>query len=271
MPVVWELNATPQLSRLERNHKGTGRTETQVAYFRQVARHAALAICNTHGLADYARDLGITRRTVVSLGSDPDLFRPDAPGTEDVAANPGGLNVVWCGNAAIPWHDFDSIVAAARKLLAEPRIRFYIIAKELPVRDLPANVVLLGERPYTQMPGLLARMDVGLCLYRKENWTDYGTFSSPLKLFDYMASGLVILASPIEQVRECFARGDIGFMMPFEEPVALADTLKRILREKPQMQAKHTTARLLVTQYYNWRRVAEETAQAILSLKSMQS
>jgi len=271
VPVVWEVNATPQLRHLKWSHAETGRAEARLARFRQASRQADLAICNTHGLADYARDLGITQRAVVPLGSDPDLFFLDASGTEDVPANLGGLNVVWCGNAAIAWHDLDSLMAAARELESEPGIRFYIVAKEPPIIDLPANVVLLGERPYAQMPGLLAHMDVGLCLYRKENWTSYGTFSSPLKLFDYMASGLIILASPIEQVRECFSRGDIGFMLPFEEPVALADTLKRILREKPQMQAKRTTARLLVTQYYNWRRVAEETAQAILSLKSMQS
>lgn len=271
VPVVWEVNATPQLRHLKWSHADAGHIETQGARFHQVARHAALAICNTHGLADYARDLGITQRSVVPLGSDPDLFRPDAPGAEDIPANPNGLNVVWCGNASIAWHDFDSIVAAARKLLVEPRIWFYIIAKEPPVVDLPANVILLGERPYTQMPGLLARMDVGLCLYRKENWTSYGTFSSPLKLFDYMASGLVVLASPIEQVRECFARGDIGFMVPFEDPAVLVDTLKRVLREKSQMQKTRATARSLVTQYYNWRRVAEETAQVVLSLKTAQS
>lgn len=263
VPVVWEVNATPQLRHLKWNHSEEGGAEIQLARFRRTARHVALAICNTHGLADYARDLGICRRIVVPLGSDPDLFRPDVPGAEEVPANPDGLNVVWCGNAAIAWHDLASIMAAARELQSEPNIRFYIVAKEPPITDLPANVVLLGERPYTQMPGLLARMDVGLCLYRKENWTSYGTFSSPLKLFDYMASGLIILASPIEQVRECFARGDIGFMVPFEEPKVLAELLGKVLHQKSQMQSKRNAARSLAVEFYNWRRVAEETIHAV--------
>lgn len=267
VPVVWEVNSTPQLCHLKWSNEEAGNEENRLARFRQFARHASLAICNTQGLADYARDLGVSRRSVVPLGSDPDLFRPDAAGAEDVPANPDGLNVVWCGNAAIAWHDLASIIEAARELQSEPGIRFYIVAKEPPIVHLPANIVILGERPYTQMPGLLARMDVGLCLYRKEDWTSYGTFSSPLKLFDYMASGLMVVASPIEQVRECFARGDIGFMVPFEEPKVVAELLRKVLHEKSQMKSKRDKARSLAVEFYNWRRVAEATLRAVESIQ----
>ena len=48
------------------------------------------------------------------------------------------------------------------------------------------------------MPGLLARMDVGLCLYRKDRLDELWHVLFALKLFDYMASGLMVVASPIE-------------------------------------------------------------------------
>ena len=54
-------------------------------------------------------------------------------------------------------------------------------------------------------------------------------FTSPLKLFDYMAAGVPIVASDLPSIREVLTDGDNALLMPPDDPVALAATIRRLL------------------------------------------
>ena len=54
-------------------------------------------------------------------------------------------------------------------------------------------------------------------------------FTSPLKLFDYMAAGAPIVASDLPTVREVLADGDNALLVPPEDPDALAAAIGRLL------------------------------------------
>ena len=54
-------------------------------------------------------------------------------------------------------------------------------------------------------------------------------FTSPLKLFDYMAAGVPIVASDLPTVREVLTDGDNALLVPPEDPRALAAAVRRLL------------------------------------------
>ena len=60
------------------------------------------------------------------------------------------------------------------------------------------NVTLAGPRPAAEMPGIIARWDVGLIPYRVNEETRR---ASPLKLYEYLAAGLPVVSADVPAVR----------------------------------------------------------------------
>ena len=68
-------------------------------------------------------------------------------------------------------------------------------------------------------------MDVGLNVYHPGP-ADY---SSPLKVFDYMASGLTVVSTEQPQAREIFQQlGQTDLLIPHDQPEMLADASARL-------------------------------------------
>ncbi len=266
LPVVWEVNQTTEVRRLSLGDKDPlSRNERDMRVAEQ-AQVVSLAICNTASLARYAADLSIPFTTTVPLGTDPEHFRPDVEPDRAIPRKPGGVNVFWGGNGRVWWHDFETIAGAAKRLLDDARFHFYlagVLPKELP---MAANMTLLGHRDYACMPSLCAAMDVGLAIYRDGSPLRYGICSSPLKVFDYMACGLIVMGSPIEQIRECVSDGSSGFVVPFGDPAALALRLREVASRPRLKEQFGARARKAVLQHYNWTRVVKDTEQALVNL-----
>ena len=264
--IVWEFNTVPEYGFF------LGRSEEDIRRaiedFRYYGRGCDLAICVSHALAEYVRDnLGIKRLLTVPNGSDPDLFRPDVPPVRRVQRNPDQLNVVWIGSANLGWHNFDLLREAAQLLWDRGQGRcvvFHIIGEGLRLmRDMPPNVNYYGSEDYSALPRWLAAMDVGLCLYRPGP-ADY---SSPLKLFDYMASGLTVVGTFQPQLSEVFdqLRQTDLLVSPYD-PEGLADVLLRLARNRDLVRSQGNAGRQLVIDFYNWRRAVRDTFREIQSI-----
>ena len=261
--LVWEINAASDLVAFSNRDQAVAIRTMLDEELSKKARRVKLALCNTDGLAQYARDLGIRHVQTVPLASDPTVFDPQVPSKPDIARSNGLLNIVWSGNPTVGWHDLEIIARAAERLRDHSSIRFYIIGEKPEHIRFPGNVVLLGPKTYVEMPGYLSAMDVGLATYKDSSWSRYGVFSSPLKLFDYLASGLVVVGSPIEQIMKCIQDGLTGFIVPFGDDEFLANRLRYIVENRAHLAEIRVRARAMVVHYYNWRRVACETVAAI--------
>lgn len=64
------------------------------------------------------------------------------------------------------------------------------------------NVFFLGKIPYRQIPYLCACFDVCMLPWKMSEWIK---FCSPLKFFEYMASGKPIVSVPIEEVADNYS------------------------------------------------------------------
>lgn len=264
--VVWEINAASDYVALAHESTAQLTREKLDIELRDQAQYVNLAICNTDGLAKYANDLGISRTRIIPLGTVPEMFGEHVSPAPNISRSPNRLNVVWCGNPHTPWHDIETIRKSAWRLQKDERIRFYFIGEYPPGMHFTDNVISKGPIKYEEMPHYLSAMDVGLAIYRNASWSRYGVFSSPLKLFDYFAAELAVIASPIEQVLECVENERNGFIVPFENEEALTERLRFLAEHKDQIKYIGKRARELTTNYYNWRRVAEETVNAMQDL-----
>ena len=129
----------------------------------------------------------------------------------------------------------------------------------------PENVTLLDEVPYLDLPPYLASADLGLCFYQRPG---HGMvfYRSPLKVFDYMASGLPVIATEEEEMRPVVRRGHNGLLVD-NDVEQIVEAILQIKENKGWRQRMGLAGREDVVRYYNWQRVAEETEAVFHSVR----
>jgi len=265
--MVWEFNTLPVSLSANGNADSAARN---LAQFKRYAPGCDLAVCVSDWLAGFvSTELNIRRCLVVPNGSDPQMFRPDVVSpVERVRRSEQGINVVWMGSARLEWHNFSLLRDAARLLYERPLahpVEFHLIGESPPDRgELPPNVRYHGPQPYPELPGWLAGMDIGLVLAYPGAY-DY---NSPLKLFDYMASGLTVAATEQPQVREIFTRlGHSDLIVPHDQPERLVEILVELAANPERVRLLGRANRQAVVEYYNWERAVSDTMTAIQQIR----
>jgi glycosyltransferase involved in cell wall biosynthesis len=97
-------------------------------------------------------------------------------------------------------------------------------ARELGIAD---RVDLVGFVPHAQVRDRLAGATVAAVPLPDNLMARY--FTSPLKLFDYMAAGVPIVASDLPSIREVVTDGDSALLVPPDDPGALASAIRRVM------------------------------------------
>ena len=91
------------------------------------------------------------------------------------------------------WFDYALVKRLALDL---PHVSFVLIGptKENLFQNIP-NIHLLGPRSYSDIPNYLQHANVGLIPFDVESYPDLIHSVNPLKLYEYMASGLPVVAT----------------------------------------------------------------------------
>jgi len=102
------------------------------------------------------------------------------------------------------------------------------------------NVFILGKKPYNEIPVFLKAADI-LTLPNSPVNDNSSFYTSPMKLFEYMASGRPIIASDLLSIREILDENNSVLVSP-NNPKLLAEGIIKILsddnlREKIQSQS----------------------------------
>jgi glycosyltransferase involved in cell wall biosynthesis len=119
------------------------------------------------------------------------------------------------------------------------------------------NICFYGHVPHNEVASFLLSFDVLLAPYQKKvavagNRGDTSRWMSPLKIFEYMASGKPIISSDIPVLKEVLHHRDNAFLCPPEDWDAWKETFS-FLRENPGF-AKHLgeSARRALEEKYTW-------------------
>ncbi len=258
--VVWEQNRALSVS-LHVRRRTPAEIATDIVTFRRLARRVDAAIGVAPQVSDELRELlGIGHVRTIQNGSDPVMFDPARQPPAGLDARDGHLQVVWIGSHSNSIHNAPLIEGAATLAAARALpIQFHILGKTRALFSAspPANMTFHGPVDYEELPSYLAAMHVGLAIYNTR--VDGG---SPLKLFDYMASGCVPLCSMSTPMRDVIGASGIGYMEEWNaESLCLRlDELQRNAAQRQQMGAR---ARSRIQERYTWAHVAEEVEQVL--------
>jgi glycosyltransferase involved in cell wall biosynthesis len=265
-PIVWEINATlEELKVLPTPMRLRDRFGTMLRSLS--ARRANAALCVSAPLVSYAEEMGIHAATLTPNGSDSAMFSPDL---RDPSVFPGLENhfrVVWAGSTSYSWHDFKTMLNCAAYLkMIDPEIGFAVVGNRpnLPDTEIPDNVVFYPPVPYLEVPQYFAAADVGLCLYRAITWSRYDFFFSPLKLFDYAASGVPVLYTDFPELDR--VASSLGMKVAEADVQGLANKILQLKRDRDLQRQLGEKARRSVLSYYNWTRVGQQTEKVLQSV-----
>lgn len=259
-PIVWEVNAPLDEMAVQAGLARAG-VATLEAERRLAARRVAAATCMSPELEKYAASLGIARTLYVPNGSDPELFAPERRAPGPYPGPPGRFTVLWAGSMKYRWQGWDLVVELARAAApTHPDILFVIVGAAGGGGDRPElpNLLWMPPQPYARMPTLIASADACLCLYHRCDWSSIGFYFSPLKLFDYMASGRAIIGTNLGEIGRVIQDGRNGLLTTNDIPELVRHVSR--LRGDPELRRRlGAAAREDVVRRYNWRRAADQT------------
>jgi glycosyltransferase involved in cell wall biosynthesis len=111
----------------------------------------------------------------------------------------------------------------------------------------PERLHSTGQVPPDTVPRALAAMDVGTLPLP---WTEhFAYYASPIKLFEYMAAGCVVLASDLPGTAEVVRDGESALLVPAGDTAALAGALQRLAADPDLCERLRAQARRGVEQY----------------------
>lgn len=231
---------------------------------RRVWTRADAYVCTTAVLRD---------ELVARFGARADVFvipngfranpRPAAPGDR-----PSGRVVAYAGHL-YPWKGVDDLLQA---IAALPDVEGLIVGGRDGDPDLARTRALaasLGIADRVVFTGLLAPADVSsrlgaaAVLVLPTVDTASARYTSPLKMFEYMAAGRPIVASDLPPVREVLTDGVNARLVPPRAPAALAAALQAMLDDPETAGRLAARARSDVARF-DWRCRAERL-EAVLA------
>jgi len=160
-----------------------------------LVREAALLSASAERLAEQLRALGGREPLLIGNGVEFAHFAPASPPPEPAAlAALPHPRCLYVGSVA-EWFDFDLLHAVARAL---PAASFPVLGPVRPalaprLREAPPNCVYLGAQSYAELPAWLSHADAGLIPFQR---TPLTAGVDPVKLYEYLAAGLPVIATP---------------------------------------------------------------------------
>jgi alpha-maltose-1-phosphate synthase len=216
---------------------------------RSVLRYADLVLAVSEPLTWYARSRGARHVAVCPNGVDVERFA--AVATDPLCP----ASAVFTGTLR-PWHGIETLADAWR--LLGPAAPPLTVVGDGPGRRLleRAGARVTGALPHAEVPGALAGADIGIAPYA----ADAPPYFSPLKLFEYLAAGLAVVAAAIPGVTELVDERT-AVLVPPGDPEALAAAVAGLAADGRRRVRLGQSGRALAEQH-TWGRCARRILAA---------
>jgi glycosyltransferase involved in cell wall biosynthesis len=195
----------------------------------------------------------------IEWGADTDRFRPGAAGAVPFS-RPADTVAVFAG-AFRNWHGTIHIVTALRELRARGRRDIGAVfigdGPELArVREAAAGldgVIFTGALAHDRLPACLSACDIGVAPFDPDSHPSLslGFYWSPLKIFEYMAAGLPVVAPAIDRIPNLVGHNREGLLYDSAIHTGLPHAFEALT--DPQLRARlGRAARERAVRDYSW-------------------
>lgn len=267
LPSVLEVNAPlieEQLAHREIVHRDEA---TRIRG--DVFAAAGTIIAVSEAVANYVRrhvaDSDQNKIHVVPNGVDVDRFAPAPHRNESSPFTVGFLGTLK------PWHGLESLIAAFERVFHQvPHCRLRIIG-DGPLREelqqsiqtqtphMASAIEWMGAIAPERVPEELGRLDVAVAPYG--DTADF--YFSPLKVFEYMAAGLPVVAGSIGQLRAILVDQVNGCLYPPGDHAALADILIALANDPSKRLRLGDAAREASVARHSWSSALSRILKAV--------
>ncbi|MDQ3382955.1 MAG: glycosyltransferase family 4 protein, partial [Actinomycetota bacterium] len=220
VPGILEVNAP--LIEEQRDHRQLV-DEPAAAQALQVQVAAAASVCCvSQPVADWVR-----RRAGIPAGDPRVVVTPNGVNTDRIGpvgpAGDGPATVLFVGTLK-PWHGVDVLLRAAALATRPWRLRIVGDGPQAGALDVQADrlglhVDFRGAVAPERVPAALAGASVAVAPYPALTGSDAQYFS-PLKIYEYAAAALPVVASQVGQVPRIVRHGRTGLLVPPSDPCA---------------------------------------------------
>lgn len=165
---------------------------------------------------------------------------------------------VVCGylGAFVPWHAIDQFVyKIADRLKANPHLKLLLVGdgatfptvQEFVTKNgLEQQVILTGRVSHDEVPGLLAAMDMAVL-------PSAGDYTSPVKLFEFMACGIAPIAPDFIPIKEVVKENETGWLFKAGDLESAVGMVLQRSRDLPALQKIGQAARAYIARERQWR------------------
>lgn len=224
-----------------------------------------LVVCDEMRLRLVAR--GAPESKVSLVGNTPDLgvFSDAVPPPELLSRYRDRFVLLYVGEVAM-YRGLDIAVDALpliRRVI--PGIKLVVVGRGSAVNDLPRRAAaldvedhldILGFRPHTELPGIIALADLCLIPHHRNELIDT---TLPNKLFDYMALGKAVVSTDAKPLRRILLSEQCGRLYESSDSTALARTVVE-LHDRELRGRMGSRGREAVHRNYNW---SNDTAELL--------
>lgn len=246
--------------------------QSKVGLFKLLLKNVTGVICNSQGTEAEFKVHGF--QNTVAVPNAVDLREFDGLGDKAVLRAqldiPANKKIAMYVGHLYTWKGIDVVIGAAEKLASNQDVVFMIIGgtdadiakyRKIIVTKGLSNVVILGHKNHSEVPSYLAAADM-LLLPNIPSSAESERYTSPIKMFEYMASGVPVIASDMSSMREVLNENN-AILVPAGDERALADAITSIASDPSNALQKARNAKREVTTY-TWENLARKIASFIV-------
>lgn len=151
------------------------------------------------------------------------------------------------------------VLELARRL---PELDFHIVGgrsadiERLKKPPLPENVTFHGHIDHSALPGIYASLDIGLVplgtTVHDRSGQDISRWTSPLKLFEYMANRVSVIATDMPTIREVVSRESDCLLVPAEDGERWTEAVKRLAADSSLRKHLAEHAYQTIANHHTW-------------------